>query len=399
MNPTPPRRSILYWSVAVLLLALGAYLRFQLHRSPDFEPGFDEKVYVAYVERLEDRGITAYPSLFHDYVLEVAKADTVYLPPSRFGYIAPAWALTKIVHWEAYESLRIVSAAASWLFTLVGFLFARRWITPRRAIAVLAFLACDPLQIHLSQYAFIDSVAALWALVAVAATWESFREPLSPRWAVIAGSGAFALLLTKQEIAAFVGIFLFVALLLGKRFSLTTDRLSISVALASACLAAAVALTLLAGGATDLLDTFHIYLERSKTLPYAIATGDGPWHRYLLELLLTNPLVFLFALAGILRGQLPGSLGKYWLIFLAATYAIMCYGMNLRYTAMWDFPLALFAVAGIASLTLHLRRPTLYAALLAGLVSLTALRQYGTIFRQVYDPDPRFMLQAVRILK
>jgi hypothetical protein len=219
---------------------------------------------------------------------------------------------------------------------------------------------------------------------------------------VIAGSGAFALLLTKQEIAAFVGIFLFVALLLGKRFSLTTDRLSISVALASACLAAAVALTLLAGGATDLLDTFHIYLERSKTLPYAIATGDGPWHRYLLELLLTNPLVFLFALAGILRGQLPGSLGKYWLLFLVATYAIMCnvtYGMNLRYTAMWDFPLALFAVAGIASLTLHLRRPTLYAALLAGLVSLTALRQYGTIFRQVYDPDPRFMLQAVRILK
>jgi 4-amino-4-deoxy-L-arabinose transferase-like glycosyltransferase len=395
-------RPFVYWAVAALLLACAGYLRFHLLRNPEFELGFDEKVYVAYVERLEERGLGAYPSLFHDYVEQVTKGDYVFLPPSRAGYLVPAWAIVKLTHRDTYEVLRMLSAAATWLFMLAGFLFARRWVTPRMSLAVLALLACAPLQIHLAQYAFIDSMAELWALVTVAAAYECLRQPHRAGWAVAAGLGAVALFLTKQELAIFVGVFLVCALLLAKRLGFSGDRRPCAVALLCASLVGVFALILMAGGISELLATFRIYFERMQTHPYAMATGDGPWHRYLLEYLLITPLVFLLALAGIFRGQPSGGTGKYWLLFLVTTYAVMCSlrnGMSLRYTSMWDFPLALFAVAGIASLTTRLRRPTLWAAAVTGFVCFLSLRQYDVIFRELYDTDPRYMLRAVRILK
>ncbi len=395
-------RSLIYWSLVVIVAMFGAYFRFKLHRNPDYDLGFDEKIYVAYVDRLEEHGIGSYPSVFSDYVEQVKKAEFVFLPPSRAGYIVPAWALTKLTKWDSYEALRIVSAAGSWLFALAGFLFARRWVTPRMALAVLGILICAPLQIHLSQYAFIDSVAAFWSLMTVASVWECFQKPAQIRWATVASLSVWALIVTKQEIATFVGLFLLCALLLGKRLGLTTDRRPAFIGLACGGLIATFSLIVIAGGTSTLLETFQIYFERAQTLPYTIATGDGPWHRYLLELLLVSPLVFLLALCGIFRGQPAGAVGKYWLLFLVSTYAIMCnirYGMNLRHTAMWDFPLSLFAVVAISSLTTRLRRPTAWATALTALVCLVSFRQYNTIFRGLYDTDPHFMLRAVRILK
>ncbi|MDR3406733.1 MAG: hypothetical protein P4L99_29880 [Chthoniobacter sp.] len=396
------QRPLLYWLLAALLLAGGGYYRFRLVRNPDFELGFDEKVYVAYVERLQERGVGGYPSLFREYPGEVAKAPYVYLPPSRVGYLLPAWAIARLTQWSAYEALRFVSAAASWLFMLVGFLFARRWVTPRMSLAVLALLACAPLQIHLSQYAFIDGVASLWVIVAAAAARECLRQPGRIGWAVATGFGAFALLLTKQETAVFVALFFVCALLFGKRLGFTSRCWPCAVALGAAMLGGLLALFVLAGGIADFVATMRTYFELAQNLPYSIATGDGPWQRYLLEYLLIEPLVFLLALAGIFRGQFKDGTGRYWLLFFVTTYVVMCSipnGMNLRFTAMWDFPLALFAVVGISSLTTRLRHPVWWAAALTGFVCFMSLRQYGTIFHELYDTDPRFMLRAVRILK
>jgi 4-amino-4-deoxy-L-arabinose transferase-like glycosyltransferase len=395
-------RSLLYWSLAIFLVLCGALFRFQLHHPTEVEPGYDEKIYVAYVDRLNERGLASYPTIFTDYIEQVSKAEFVFLPPSRAGYIVPAWALTKLSKWDSYEALRLVSAAGSWLFMLAGFLFARRWLTPRMALAVLGFLACDPLQIQLSQYAFIDSNAALWTLLAAACLWESFREPKRIAWAIGAGIAAWALVVTKQEIAAFVALSFGCIFLFAKRLRLTEDRRPSFFALTAAGVLGTLTLILIAGGTMPFFETFRIYSERSQTLPYAIATGDGPWHRYLLEILLVNPFLFLFALAGIFRRQSADILGKYWLLFLVSTYVIMCnvrYGMNLRYTAMWDFPLALFAVMAISSLTTRLRRPTLWAAVLTAVVCYTSFRQYAIVFHDLYDADPRFMLRNVQILK
>jgi hypothetical protein len=403
-------RSLVYWSVVVLVAIFGAYFRFQLHRSLDnYQPGFDERIYVAYVDRLTENGIGSYPSVFHDYIEQVSKAETVFLPPSRAGYIVPAWLLTKLTKGDSYEALRIVAAAGTWLFAMAGFIFARRWVTPRMALALLGLLMCAPLQIHLSQFAFIDGVAAFCVLLTVASVWECLQQPHRIGWAITAAIGAWALVITKQEIAAFVGLYLIVALLLGKRLGFSTDRRPAFIALACASLLGVVTLILIAGGTSPFLETFRIYSERSQTLPYAIATGDGPWNRYLVELVLVSPLVFILALCGIFRGQPVGSMGRYWLLFLVTTYALMCdvrYGMNLRYTAMWDFPLALFAVLAISSLTTRCRRPTVWAAALTCVVCLMTFWQYKAIFlprpgvpNGLYDPVPEYMLRAVQVIK
>ncbi len=87
------------------------------------------------------------------------------------------------------------------------------------------------------------------------------------------------------------------------------------------------------------------------------------------------------------------------MLITGAVMTSIPFSMNVRQTVMWDFPLALFAVENAAVLTTSCRRRKVWAAALIALVCYSELRQYGTIFRGLYDTDLRFMLKAVRILK
>jgi hypothetical protein len=60
-------------------------------------------------------------------------------------------------------------------------------------------------------------------------------------------------------------------------------------------LAGIVILVFLCGGVVTFFDTYRLLVSKASVLPYAIATGDGPWYRYLVDLLLISPLVFLLA--------------------------------------------------------------------------------------------------------
>ena len=93
--------------------------------------------------------------------------------------------------------------------------------------------------------------------------------------------------------------------------------------------------------------TYRLVVSKASVFPYAIATGDGPWYRYFVDLLLVSPLIFLFAWGAIFRLKFADKQSLYLLTFVAATYLLMCnvrYGMNLRYTNMWDLPLRYLAL-------------------------------------------------------
>ena len=64
-------------------------------------------------------------------------------------------------------------------------------------------------------------------------------------------------------------------------------------------------LIFLCGGADRLWDAYRINVQKSLVLPYAIETGDGPWHRYLLDLFTVNPAVMLLAVGGFFRALRP----------------------------------------------------------------------------------------------
>jgi hypothetical protein len=138
------------------------------------------------------------------------------------------------------------------------------------------------------------------------------------------------------------------------------------------------------------------------TLPYTLATGGGPWYRYLVENVFVNPAVFLLAASfGIcLAAQTP--LNRYLLSFFVLTYAVMCsipHGMNLRHTVMWDFPVVLFAVQCVAWLIAGARAKGLAFFVVVGVLCLLSLRQYESIFVTLYDTDPTFMFRKVELTR
>ena len=141
-------------------------------------------------------------------------------------------------------------------------------------------------------------------------------------------------------------------------------------------------------------------------MTYAIRTGDGPWFRYLVDLLCASPLTLLLAIGAIFHLKKGKKPLLYLTGFIGFSYLIMCnvrYGMNLRYTNMWDMPLRFLAFTQLATFASRLgRRENI--ALIAGVLALGAydLRQYDILFVQFdvdYEMISANLLQALRILK
>ena len=78
------------------------------------------------------------------------------------------------------------------------------------------------------------------------------------------------------------------------------------------------------------------------------------------------------------------------------------YGMNLRYTNMWDMPLRFLAFGQLAVLsTLFQRYRTVILCVAVGLICTVELRQYNILFVQspLYELVPEGLLRALHILK
>jgi 4-amino-4-deoxy-L-arabinose transferase-like glycosyltransferase len=385
-------------AVAFIFL-FGVLMRFHVWHDFDYV-GFDEKIYCGYVSALDSVGPSGFSKIARSYIVDVQEAAYVYLPPTRVAYLFPAYALHNLLHLPVLVSLRVVSAISSCLFMLAAYVFALRWMNPRNALAALALLACAPLQIHMAQYAFIDGVAALAALLSVACFWESLQR--GGKWIAAFAASFLFLLLTKQETAVFVGLFFGVMLLCVGRMGFGRAGWCHAFAVAASVVAAVGILSLLSGGPGTLREVFQVYTRLSMTLPYTLATGGGPWYRYLVENVVVNPAVFLLAAGfGIcLAAKTP--LNRYLLVFFVLTYAVMCsipHGMNLRHTVMWDFPVVLFAVQCVDWIVAGARARGLVFSVVIGILCLLSLRQYESIFVTLYDTDPTFMFRKAELTR
>ena len=93
-------------------------------------------------------------------------------------------------------------------------------------------------------------------------------------------------------------------------------------------------LVVLVGGIDVLFAAYQLSVSKNYELPYAIVTGDGPWHRYLIDLLTVSPVVLILAFGAIFRLDAAKKSEIFCVVFIAASYLVMCnikYGMNLRY--------------------------------------------------------------------
>ena len=166
-----------------------------------------------------------------------------------------------------------------------------------------------------------------------------------------------------------------------------------------------VILVFLAGGFSTLLTSYQLSVSKNYQLAYAVMTGDGPWYRYLVDLLLVNPLILLLAIGALFclgREQKPE---LFLALFIGASYAVMCnikYGMNLRYANMWDMPLCFLAFTQLGRLVpaMGRYRNALVAAITV-LLCAYELRQYLVLFVHypAYELVTEGLLRALHILK
>ena len=284
-----------------LVLAIGVFLRlppslFQkpdgplysiaaLHPNPAYTSmGFDEGLYRDYVNALIEDGITSYPNIVEAYRTAQSEKAEAILPSSvSLHFRSVLW--HSIFGCEALEAVRDVVAFFSMLTLVLAMNFAWRLRGSTWALATAALMVCAPTQIHMSQHGLIDGFFTFWALLCIWLLWENLRAPRDWLW-LFAYILALSLLVLTKENSFFVWIAL-VALILTNRwlqFGTVTRELVIATVLGP--LLGVVILVFLAGGFAELFHTYQLSVSKNLHLRYAVLTGDGPWYRYLVDLLL-----------------------------------------------------------------------------------------------------------------
>ncbi len=404
-----------------LILAAGIFLRLPaslfvlpdaplhalaaLHPTPGYTGvGFDENLYRSYVNGVIQEGLWNYPDIVDRYI-EIQKTLTgSILPPMRFLYIFCAFAWHQIFGTEALAALRNVASLFGILSLLLATAFAWRLKGPAWALGVAAMMAFAPTQLHMTQHALVDGFFAFWALFTLWMLWESLRESRNWRWLLLYLLGLCLMVITKEN-AAFVyfAVLVLIAANHWMRWGTVTRQLLACTLIGP--LLGFVILVFLAGGLETLRTTYQLSVSKNYHLTYAIMTGDGPWHRYLVDLLLVSPVVLLLAIGTAFRLDRTQKPEVFLSLFIAASYLVMCnikYGMNLRYANMWDMPLRFLALSQIVAWSGMVRR---YRALLIA-ISVAAIcafefRQYLVLCVQypLYELVTEGLLRALHILK
>ena len=418
--PTSGNRK-LYLTGLCAILVMGAFLRLPdsmfagndaplrslvaIHPAAKFNQiGFDEGLYRTYVNQLIATGLTSYPEIV-DHYIEVQKTlPGSILPPVRFLYIFTAYLWHQLFGTEALSALHAVASFFSILTLLLATFFAWRMKGPACALAIAALMSFAPTQIHMSQHALVDGFFTFWALLCLWLLWENLRAP--HKWPLlVAYTLGLALLVLTKENAFFVFVALMAIVALNHWFQFGTVTRELLLCSVAGPLLGLVVLVFLAGGLETLRATYQLSVSKNYTLTYAILTGDGPWHRYLVDLLLVSPLVLLLALGSAFRLDRTQKPELFLFFFIAASYLVMCnikYGMNLRYANMWDMPLRVLAFGQLVAFCAPLQRyRTLILSSAVALVCAVEFRQYIILFVQypLYELVPEGLLRALHVLK
>ena len=393
------------WMAAVLITLFGIFLRIW-HWAAFKGRGFDEALYAHYLSQLIKVGLGGYPDIVDNYLAYQKTLEGSILPPTRFLYIFCAYLWHGVFGSEPLACFYAVSRLFSVGTLCLSGLFARRLLPDRRmALGAFALMAISPLQIHMAQHALADGFFEFFVLMTLWSLWESLRQPTRPGWLTMYAAG-LALMVTTKENAFFVFVAVLALLIANRwlRFGIVGRPLLV-LTFVGPLLGVAI-LTNLAGGLRTLLDVYLLGVPKNLHLEYAILTGDGPWYRYLIDLLTISPLVFVLACAMIF--QLRGTDRPLWfgLVFIVASYALMAnvkYGMNLRYATIWDFPLRVLAMGQIALLASRISgrwQVPLLTAMVVGLCVFDLNQYYRlAVMFPLYELVPLDLMHALRMIK
>ena len=419
METTSQTSRLGQWSLTALLLLIGCALRIVPWTS-FHGMAYDESWYRKYVHALDRGGLAAYPDICTAYLKDGEDPATIAkVPPLRALFVVGGYLWKRAEFGDAppadleaeggperdpaLVSLHRVSTLFGCLGLLAAWAFSRRLFGELEANAILPLCACSPLLIHTSQHALIDGIYGICALFALWTLWESMRERAHPAW-LVAFALSFALLVLAKENALFPAAAFSVLMLCGPAVGFgSADRRHWFAAIIGGLFAIAL-LAFAAGGFRTMLDVYLLFIRKVQAMPFAHWTGDGPWSRYLVDLMILTPATLCFALGGGFRSLREDRRALGILVFVAVSYVAMCnvrYGMNLRYTTIWDFPLRALAVLQAAALVARFRNSRLLlAVLVAGLcaIDLAQYRHFFVTYR-LYELPTEDLLRAEKMAR
>lgn len=376
-----------------------------LHPKAGFQSiGFDEALYRRYVDDLIRYGVSSYPDLAEHYVEVQRRLPTAILPPTRFLYVFTAYLWHEVFGSDGLASLRDVSSLFSILLLFLAAGFAWRLGGWRVALCATALMSCAPTQIHMGQHALIDGFFAFWATLCLWLLWENLQHPNKWPWLMCYILALALLVLTKENaMFAYVGLLL----LLGANHWLRFGQISRTLLLLTLVgpLLGVALLVNLCGSFDTTYHIFRLLVSKASVLPYAIATGDGPWYRYLIDLMVMSPVVLILAIGGMFSLKMNDKASLFLLLFVVGSYLLMAnvrYGMNLRYTNMWDLPLRYLAVGCLTNVSASFgKHAHWWLGIFIAIVGAVELRQYIVFFVQhdLYELVSGGLLHALRILK
>ena len=400
------RRSGRGWQVLLLLLILAGGTFLRTYRLGTLHESYDAMLYENYVRMLIQVGPMNYPDIIEAYIDQQQKMPGAILPPTRFLYIFTSYLWHQTFDSSPIVSLRNVSCTTGVLMLLLAAVFVWRMAGPNFSLGVTALMATSPVLIHMSEHAFIDGFFAFWAMVALWALWECLRSPDHFGWQALYTIAGALLVLTKENaFFAFIGLTGLLALNWKLHFGTTTRRLLLLTM--AGPLLGAVILLFLAGGVENLIHVYQLLVAKAHTLDYAIRTGDGPWYRYLVDILVVSPLVLLLVIGAVYRLRFTDKPALYLVGFVGLTYLVMCnvkYGMNLRYSTVWELPMRYLAFAQLAACAWRpFGRRHAATVLVAGVTMLCLydLHQWRVFFvdHRLLELVSEDLFHAVKIIK
>ena len=398
----PERRSAIALG---LLLALLAYLLGSSIASVRYRGLADEGYYRSYAERISSAGASELRVLCDEFLAD--EALQVFPHPLRLGYLGAA-ALWVAIWGATFQALSWLSLSSHLLTTGLNFFFARRHFGERRALLITALTGFSSLGLALGRRALMDSFATLTATLAVWLFLELRARP--SRRNQIAFALAFFLAQLTRETAFFLAL-PFLAFL---AFKARQDCPGLEPRRAALLVAGPVAVCgllylLVAGGLEPVVELARIVLASPSTNPYALAYGSGPWYRYLIDFLLLSPGPTLLALGylGVLTARLRrGEAAAPEVFFAALVVGLLLvhslFTKNVRYLAILDLPIRIFAVMMLDELDSLRDRRWRRNALLAAVAALCWV-DYRTFYElfvsgEIYDPTTYFLAAARRVI-
>ena len=359
--------------------------------------GPDEAHYVAYTGSLLAEGPAAFRPFFRGYVDDPKR--WVYPNPLRMAFLS-ASAIWAAIFGASFESLSSLSLVCHLLSIGACYAFARRFLGEPRGLFVAALVAFSPLWMGLARRALMDSFATLTSLLAIWTFFEAVRQPARAglRWLF---GAAFALSILGKETAVLLALPF--ALWLVVEVRIRRSQLpwrAFALALAAPPLVCAGTWLLAAGDSETLLRLVEIIVTSPAGNEYALAFGRGPWYRYLVDFLLLSPWTTVLAL-GAIGGFALRALGTrqdgadpilaYLALLVAAQlFAYAFFTKNVRYVAVLELPLRVFAVCALWELMPARRTRVAVAAcaLVVALLCWSDHRSFRGIFVEggVYDP-------------